>query len=107
MKQTFTVSRIRDLLNLVYNEKITFSRFVEILNEDSTREQNAEGALPAEFTEPDFETKFRWETAAKAMQGRLVNAGRNGFNIHDEQKIVDEAIVITSLLISELKKQKP
>jgi HEPN domain-containing protein len=29
----FKVSQIRDLLNSVYNEKITFSRFVEILNE--------------------------------------------------------------------------
>lgn len=33
MKQkTFKVSQIRELLNQVYNEKITFSRFVEILN---------------------------------------------------------------------------
>lgn len=33
MKKTFKVSQVRDLLNQVYNEKITFSRFVEILNE--------------------------------------------------------------------------
>ena len=33
--KTFKVSQIRDLLNQVYNEKITFSRFVEILNEQS------------------------------------------------------------------------
>jgi hypothetical protein len=34
MKQkTFKVSQVRDLLNQVHNEKITFSRFVEILNE--------------------------------------------------------------------------
>jgi hypothetical protein len=32
MKNTFKVSQIRDLLNQVYNEKISFSRFVEILN---------------------------------------------------------------------------
>lgn len=31
----FKVSQIRELLNQVYNEKITFSRFVEILNEQS------------------------------------------------------------------------
>lgn len=31
--KTFKVSQIRDLINQVYNEKITFSRFVEILNE--------------------------------------------------------------------------
>ncbi len=35
MKKKFKVSQIRDLLNQVYNEKITFSRFVEILNEQA------------------------------------------------------------------------
>jgi hypothetical protein len=33
MKKTFKVAQVRDLLNQVHNEKITFSRFVEILNE--------------------------------------------------------------------------
>lgn len=33
MKNTFKVAQVRDLLNQVHNEKITFSRFVEILNE--------------------------------------------------------------------------
>ena len=33
MQKTFKVSQVRDLLNQVHNEKITFSRFVEILNE--------------------------------------------------------------------------
>jgi len=31
--KTFKVAQVRDLLNQVHNEKITFSRFVEILNE--------------------------------------------------------------------------
>lgn len=35
MEKTFKVAQIRDLLNQVYNEKITFSRFVEILNEQA------------------------------------------------------------------------
>lgn len=37
--KTFKVAQVRDLLSQVYNEKITFSRFVEILNEhaDSKR----------------------------------------------------------------------
>ena len=34
-EKKFKVSQIRDLLNQVYNEKITFSRFVEILNEQA------------------------------------------------------------------------
>lgn len=33
MQKTFKVAQVRDLLNQVQNEKITFSRFVEILNE--------------------------------------------------------------------------
>lgn len=33
MQKTFKVSQVRDLLNQVHNEKITFSRFVEILND--------------------------------------------------------------------------
>ena len=33
MEKKFKVSQVRDLLNQVHNEKITFSRFVEILNE--------------------------------------------------------------------------
>ena len=36
MKTKFKVSQIRELLNQVYSEKITFSRFVEILNEQAT-----------------------------------------------------------------------
>jgi phosphatidylethanolamine-binding protein (PEBP) family uncharacterized protein len=35
MRKTFKVAQVRDLLNQVYNEKITFSRFVEILNESA------------------------------------------------------------------------
>ena len=32
-KKKLKVAQVRDLLNQVYNEKISFSRFVEILNE--------------------------------------------------------------------------
>lgn len=35
MNKIFKVSQIRDLLNQVYNEKISFSRFVEILNQEA------------------------------------------------------------------------
>ena len=34
-EKIFKVSQIRDLLNQVYNEKMTFSRMVEILNEQA------------------------------------------------------------------------
>jgi len=37
MKKVFKVSQIRGLLNHVHSEKITFSRFVEILNENANK----------------------------------------------------------------------
>lgn len=39
MKKTFFVAQIRNLLNQVHNDKITFSRFVEILNEEVERQR--------------------------------------------------------------------
>jgi endoglucanase Acf2 len=33
--KTFKVAQVRDLINQVFNEKMTFSRFVEILNEQA------------------------------------------------------------------------
>lgn len=39
MRNKLKVSQVRELLNHVYNEKITFSRFVEILN-DQTAPKN-------------------------------------------------------------------
>lgn len=32
MKRTFTIAQVRNLLNQVHQDKITFSKFVEILN---------------------------------------------------------------------------
>lgn len=42
MKKVFTVAQVRDLLNHVQDESITFSRFVEILNEcaDGNKSKN-------------------------------------------------------------------
>lgn len=40
MKKIFKVAQIKDLLNQVYNEEITFSRFVEILNEHASRKRD-------------------------------------------------------------------
>lgn len=38
MKKIFKVAQIRDLLNQVHNEKISFSRMVEIMNEIANKE---------------------------------------------------------------------
>lgn len=35
MEKKLRVAQVRDLLNQLYNEKISFSRFVEILNEEN------------------------------------------------------------------------
>ena len=37
VEKIFKVAQVRDLLNQVYNDKITFSRFVEILNENASK----------------------------------------------------------------------
>lgn len=37
IEKIFKVAQVRDLLNQVYNDKITFSRFVEILNENANK----------------------------------------------------------------------
>jgi hypothetical protein len=37
MKKRFTVAQIKDLLNQLNNEEISFSRFVEILNENNVK----------------------------------------------------------------------
>ncbi len=36
MEKIFKVAQVRDLLNQVHNEKISFSRMVEILNEQAS-----------------------------------------------------------------------
>ncbi len=40
--KTFKVAQVRDLLNQVHNEKITFSKFVEILNEHAAGKSKPE-----------------------------------------------------------------
>lgn len=40
MEKIFKVAQIRDLLNQVHNEKISFSRMVEIMNEEINNEIN-------------------------------------------------------------------
>lgn len=45
MDKTFKVAQVRDLLNQVNNEQITFSRFVEILNEQVDRNFNSAVAI--------------------------------------------------------------
>jgi len=42
MKKIFKLAQIKDLLNQVYSEKITVSRFVEILNEQVKEKSNKE-----------------------------------------------------------------
>lgn len=39
MVKIFKVSQVRDLLNQVHNEKISFSRMVEIMNEIANKEK--------------------------------------------------------------------
>lgn len=58
MEKIFKVSQVRDLLNQVFRDKITFSRFVEILNEHA----NANGSIETDFSKTDLSEKewFKW-----------------------------------------------
>ena len=58
MEKIFKVSQIRELLNQVYNEKITFSRFVEILNEQA----NSKKKIESDLSEKDW---FKWLSEAE------------------------------------------
>lgn len=58
MEKIFKVSQIRDLLNQVYNEKISFSRFVEILNEQA----NSKKKIETDLSEKDW---FKWLSEAE------------------------------------------
>ena len=58
MEKIFKVSQIRDLLNQVYYEKISFSRFVEILNEQA----NSKKKIETDLSEKDW---FKWLSEAE------------------------------------------
>ena len=75
MKKTFFVAQIRNLLNQVHNEKITFSRFVEILNEEVERQRK--------FNISKFDENTDWF-------GWLSKDEQNGLNeISTQQAICD------------------
>lgn len=75
MKKTFFVAQIRNLLNQVHNEKITFSRFVEILNEEVERQRK--------FSIQKFDENTDWF-------GWLSKDEQNGLNeISTQQAIRD------------------
>jgi hypothetical protein len=68
MQKTFKVAQVRDLLNQVHNEKISFSRFVEILNE------HAEGKR--KFDIKPIDNNLHWVKW-------LEESPKNGLESHD------------------------
>lgn len=58
MNKTFKVAQVRDLLNQVNNEQITFSRFVEILNEAQKEAYNQALEDAAENAACEYEKDY-------------------------------------------------
>lgn len=51
-------------------------------------------------------TSFRDNVSATAMQGIMLNCGRNGFDFNDKELIAKEAVGFADCLINELNKGK-
>lgn len=69
MKKLFIEAQIKDLLNQVHNEKITFSRFVEILNEQVNEQfKEIELALIAE----DYSTLIPNDENKEFYEGKIM-----------------------------------
>ena len=77
-KKTFKVSQIRDLLNQVYNEKITFSRFVEILNEQASvlKDESVEkqSSIDEKQKAKELIESFYRCSKGQTNEARLINA---------------------------------
>ena len=85
MQKTFKVSQVRDLLNQVYNEKITFSRFVEILNEYSDDKRN--------FDISKFDDTLSWVKWLEQSKSHGLNEASQSDAIRDIYTKINEIIV--------------
>jgi len=90
MQKTFKVSQVRDLLNQVHNEKITFSRFVEILNE------LAEGKR--KFDIKLLDDSLRWVKWLEESPSHGLNESSQSDAIHDIYNKINEIIVSLNAL---------
>jgi hypothetical protein len=75
MEKIFKVAQIRELLNQVYSDKITFSRFVEILNEKAESKKK--------FNIQPIDKDLHW---AKWLE----QSPNNGLQEHDLSQAVRE-----------------
>lgn len=84
MQKTFKVAQVRDLLNQVHNEKITFSRFVEILNE------HAEGKR--KFDIKPLDDSLSWVKWLEESQSHGLNEASQSDAIRDIYAKINEVI---------------
>ena len=85
MQKTFKVSQVRDLLNQVYNEKITFSKFVEILNEYSDSKRN--------FNISKFDDTLSWVKWLEQSKSHGLNEASQSDAIREMYTKINEIIV--------------
>ncbi len=84
MQKTFKVAQVRDLLNQVHNEKITFSRFVEILNE------HAEGKR--KFDIKQLDDSLSWVKWLEESKSHGLNEASQSDAIRDIYSKINEVI---------------
>jgi hypothetical protein len=75
MEKVFKVSQIRDLFNQVLNEKISFSRFVEILNENANKKTFDINIVESKS---NIDTLIEWMEGEKLKQENSICASING-----------------------------
>jgi hypothetical protein len=84
MQKTFKVAQVRDLLNQVHNEKITFSRFVEILNE------HAEGKR--KFDIKPLDDSLSWVKWLEESKSNGLNEASQSAAIRDIYTKINEVV---------------
>ena len=84
MQKTFKVAQVRDLLNQVHNEKITFSRFVEILNE------HAEGKR--KFDIKQLDDSLSWVKWLEESKSNGLNEASQSDAIRDIYTKINEVV---------------
>ena len=85
MQKTFKEAQLRDLLSQVQNEKITFSRFVEILNE------HAEGKR--KFDIKPLDDSLRWVKWLEESPSHGLNEASQSDAIRDIYTKINEVVV--------------
>lgn len=92
MTKTFNVAQVRDLLNQVYNEEITFSRFVEILNQHAAKQHEAKLPVNCSLTPEKIDELIASIHVQPSNFEYIAKTGRiNGSLLQDLRRVLRNA----------------